>query len=76
MTTERATLAIYGLTCGGGGALLAERALAREPGVVRAYVNPSTEMAYVEYDPERVSADQLVAAVAHVGLRADAPSRR
>ena len=51
MGVERITLAIYGLACGGGGALTVERSLARTAGVLRAYVNPLTEIAYVEYDP-------------------------
>ena len=67
--TERLTLAINGLACGGGGSLTAERALARVPGVVWAYVNPATEMAYVEYDPARALPAQLVAAVERTGLR-------
>ena len=68
--TKRLTLAIYGLACGGGGALTAERALAKQRGVVRAYVNPATEMAYVVYDPAVVAPQELIAAVEQVGLRA------
>lgn len=76
MRTERLTMAIYGLGCGGGGALTVERALAKVPGVSRAYVNPATEMAYVEYDPALARAEQLVAAVERVGFRAGEPSVR
>lgn len=74
--TQRLTLSIYGLTCGGGGALTAERALTRRPGVLRAYVNPATEMAYVVYDPAKVSPRDLIIAVESVGLRADEPRQR
>ncbi len=76
MSTMRLTMAIYGLACGGGGALTVERALAKLPGVSRVYVNPATEMAYVEYDPERLSWEQLVAAVESAGFRAGEPSIR
>ena len=73
---QRLTFEIDGLTCSGGGALTAERALARLPGVVWVHVNPITEMAYLEIDPARVSEDQLVATVAGVGLRPGRPSIR
>ena len=73
---RRVTMPIYGLACGGGGALTAERALARVSGVRRAYVNPLTEMAYVEIDPVTASEDQIVAAVAVLGLRPGRPAAR
>ena len=76
MATQRVTLEIFGFGCGGGGALIVERALARVRGVVRAYVNPATETAYVEFDPEVVGSDQLHAAVEHAGFRAGTPVRR
>lgn len=74
MTRQRATLPIYGLGCGGGGALTVERALAKTPGVVRVYVNPATEMAYVEYDPTLCGVAHLLAAVERAGFRASKPS--
>lgn len=58
------------LTCGGGGALSVERALARIAGVQRVYVNPVTEMAYVDYNPGVTTVAELVAAVEHCGYRA------
>ena len=70
MGTVRITMAIYGLTCGGGGSLAIERALARLPGVVRAYVNPATEMAYVEYRDGEVEQGWLVEAVQNAGFEA------
>ncbi len=76
MSTARLTMAIYGLSCGGGGALTVERALAKLPGVVRVYVNPATEMAYIEYDPTRLGWEQLAAAVEGVGFRAGKPAAR
>jgi len=76
MKTQRITVPIEDLSCGGGGSLQVERALTRLPGVVYAYVNPATEMAYVEYDPERVDNAQVVKAVEQAGFRAGAPSLR
>ena len=71
---QRLTIAIDGLAC--GGALTAEQAIARLPGVIRAYVNPLTEMAYVEIDPTRASEEQIVAVVADLGLRPGRPVAR
>ena len=53
-----------------------ERAIARLPGVIRVYVNPLTETAYVEIDPTRVSEDRMVAVVAGLGLTAGRPVAR
>lgn len=73
---QRLTLEINGLTCGGGGALAVERALAHLPGIVRAYVNPLTEMAYVEMDPNVASEEELIATVTELGLRPGRPVTR
>jgi copper chaperone CopZ len=66
----RLSLPIYGLGCGGGGALTVERALARVPGVAQAYVNPATEQAYIEAGPALADRQRLIAAVESVGFRA------
>lgn len=76
MRTQRIMLPIYDLSCGGGGALIVERALAKVPGVARVYVNPATEMAYVEYDPTRVDTQLLIAAVKHAGFGTGQPVAR
>ena len=76
MQTERVTLEIYGLGCGGGGALAVERALTRMKGVAHAYANPATETAYVQYDPALVQPADLVRAIEAVGFRAGEPVRR
>ncbi len=67
MQTERVTIPIYNLGCAGGGALTVEQALRRMPGVARAYVNPATEMAYLDYDPALVGMAQLRAIIAGAG---------
>ena len=76
MKNQRITLPIEDLSCGGGGVLIVERVLARTAGVVYVYVNPATEMAYVEYDPALVDPNRLTQAVEHAGFRAGAPSLR
>lgn len=67
---EHMTIAITGLGCGGGGCLMVERAIAKVAGVRRVYVNPATEMAYVDYDPNIMDRAQLIAAVERTGLHA------
>ncbi len=62
MQRARASVPIVGLSRGGEGALSAERAVRRLPGVLWVYVNPATEMAYVEYAPEVVSLDEIARA--------------
>jgi Cu+-exporting ATPase len=76
MNTKRVTVPIYGLGCGGGGSLTVERALAKIPGIVRSYVNPATEMAYVEYDPTRTTPRQWIEPVERVGFGAGDPQER
>lgn len=67
MQTERVTIPVYNLGCGGGGSLTIERALRRAPGVAHAYVNPATEMAYIDYDPALVGPGQLRKVLDDVG---------
>ena len=74
--SSRVTIAIFGLGCGGGGSLTVERALTKLPGVVRAYVNPVTEMAYIEFNPTECSSDQLVNAIRRTGFDAGRPALR
>jgi Cu+-exporting ATPase len=76
MNTQRITIPIEELSCGGGGSLQVERALTRVPGVMYAYVNPATEMAYIEYDPTRTNQARLIQAVERIGFQAGVPSLR
>ncbi len=65
----RFTFPIVGLGCGGRGASTVERALKRTPGVMRAYVNPATEMAYVEFNPARTDQSALERVIDSLGYR-------
>ena len=76
MKTQRITLPIDGLSCGGGGALMIERALIRTPGVVYVYISPATEMAYVEYNPTVAEPAHLINVVEQAGFRVGVPSIR
>lgn len=49
--TRRFTVLFAGLRCAGSERYTIERALKRVPGVVDAYVNPVTELAYIDYNP-------------------------
>lgn len=76
MKSQRITLPIDGLSCGGGGVLIVEHALARTPGVVYVYVSADTEMAYIVYDPAVSDPDRLIRVVECAGFRAGVPSVR
>ena len=64
---------IFGLGCGGAGATTIERELAATGGVMRVYVNPATDTAYVDYDPSETDPWTLVRAVERAGYRAGRP---
>ena len=64
---------VYDLGCGGAGATTIERELAATDGVFRAYVNPATETAYVDYDAAEVDASTLLRAVERAGYRPGHP---
>jgi cation transport ATPase len=68
METQRVTFPLYNLCCGGGGSLVVERALQQLRGVQRAYVNPATEMVYVEYDPAATGPAHLRETLQHAGF--------
>lgn len=66
---QRLTLPILGFGCSGGGALTVERSLARLHGISRVYVNPATEVAYVEFDANKCSPGDVIAAIERTGFR-------
>jgi cytochrome c oxidase subunit 2 len=67
---ERLTAAVSGLTFRPDAALDIERLLEEVPGVVRAYVNSDTEMAYIEYRAAEVAPDRLAAVLEQAGFSA------
>jgi Cu+-exporting ATPase len=64
---------VLGLGCGGAGATTIERELAATDGVIRVYVNPATEMAYVDYDVSATDPWTLARAVERAGYQAGRP---
>lgn len=71
--TRNLQIPIYGLGCGGGGAATIERELAAAEGVMRVYVNPVTETAYVDYDRAETDPSALVKAIQRAGYRPGHP---
>ena len=71
--THNLQIPVYDLGCGGAGSTTIERELAATDGVLRAYVNPATETAYVDYDPSKVDPSTLARAVERAGYRAGRP---
>lgn len=69
MTRKTTTVMLEDAGCVGGSAHVIEKALTDVPGVVRAYVNPATEAAYVEYDSEQCGEKDLEAAIESVGVQ-------
>lgn len=67
MPTTRIEVAVPGLVCEGPEL---EEIVRRIPGVVEVYVNAATEVAYCDCEPERVTPEQLVAALRELGYRA------
>jgi P-type Cu+ transporter len=71
---ENITLPITGMTCANC-AMTIERTLKKKvPGVVNASVNFASERAFVEYSPDTVSTDQIIAAIEKAGYGAVPPS--
>ncbi len=66
--TERVTLAIAGAGHDRGRWNDARRSLTKVDGVRTVFVNPRTEMAYVEYDPRLSDPALIVARLERAGL--------
>lgn len=69
-------LPVLGLEGSGERAQALEAVLRRLQGVVRAYVSPITDLAYLDYRTALISEEQLVDAIASAGYRIDARRRR
>ena len=75
MDVERGLrIPILDLGCGASGIVIA-RALAATNGVLRVYVNPATETAYVDYDPAEVDPQALARAIERAGFRPGQPAK-
>ncbi|MBQ8463365.1 MAG: heavy metal translocating P-type ATPase [Prevotella sp.] len=64
--TEKKTIAVLGMMCAACAANV-ERRLAAQEGVVEACVNLPSRTVRVEYDPQRISLEQMKGAVAAIG---------
>ncbi|MCR4340655.1 MAG: heavy-metal-associated domain-containing protein [Gemmatimonadaceae bacterium] len=69
LTRKTTTVMLEDAGCAAGSAQTVEKVLRDVPGVLRAYANPATEAAYVEYDAERCKEADLVRALESLGLR-------
>lgn len=76
MDHRRLTIAIHGMGHCLSGREAVERALAAGEGVLHAYVNALTEMAYIEYDPLITNPGELAVLVERTGFRPTEVSHR
>ncbi len=70
---QRTTIPLHRLGCSAAARRRVEKELESLPGVATVYVNPLTEMAYVEYDPARTDPEQCIAAAARSGYLESRP---
>ena len=75
MTRKTTTIMVESVTCAATAHSI-EKVLCDVPGVLRAYANPVTEAAYVEYDADRCNEADLVGAVESLGVRVARPMRQ
>jgi len=68
MPTLRTALPLTTLGCAGAERLTVERVLRKDIGVLEVSVNPATEMAYVEYDPEQTDPNALFGVLRRAGF--------
>lgn len=69
MKAQRISIPVSGLGCGGGGAQVLERILAKVPGVTAVYVNPAAETAFIEGDPEVLRLTEVLGEIERAGYR-------
>ncbi len=75
MQPAKVSFPVIGLSLGGCGALTLERVLARLDGVLRVYVNPAIENAYVDYDPERITPARIASKIRELGYETEVRAR-
>ncbi len=75
MARVKVVMPVFDLSCGGGGSRLVEHVVRKLPGVADVYVNPATEMAYVDYDPSRLTSEQIAEAIGSAGYKTSLPAR-
>ena len=73
MERTHLTLTVHGVGCASS-AHVVERRLGQVAGVMEAYVNPVFRVAPIEYDAERCSAEDPVAAIESLGYARDRKS--
>ena len=73
MPIVRLTIPSRDNSCGGGGSLTLERALSKVQGVSSAYVNPATEIATIDCDPDVVPVDVLLRKIRLAGFGTGIP---
>ncbi len=73
MATKHAELPIYLIGCE---ASAVERELAEIKGVVRIYINPATEKAYIDFDPDVVQLAVVQQKATELGCAVGAPIQR
>ena len=69
MKVRRVVLVVCGLGRRRVDLLTLDAAFARIPGVRRAYINPTSRFAYLEYEPGTVRQEQLLAAIEQAGFQ-------
>ncbi len=75
MARMKVVMPVFDLSCGGGGSRLVEHVIRKLPGIADVYVNPATEMAYVDYDPSDLTPEQIAEAIASAGYKTSLPAR-
>lgn len=74
--TRHVTIPIEGLNCPGSDTAWLEQVLSKIEGVIYYYVNPCTEMAYLEFDPVVCNPVFLLSTIQKAGFKADEFSLR
>lgn len=69
---RKLSIPLRGFSCGGGGALQLEKQISKLGGVVKVYVNPATEQAYLDVSGE-FDIDELLKLIEKNGFKFDPP---